>query len=136
MIVQTKGGVYMALRFLVTDNAPSAVGPYSQGVKAENIIYTSGQLPMDPKTGELLKGDIQKETRLALENVKAVLESAHATIEDIVKVMVFVTNIDDFSSINEVYADFFGDHKPARSLVEVSRLPKGADIEIEAIAII
>lgn len=126
----------MALRFLSTDNAPSAVGPYSQGVKAENIIYTSGQLAIDPKTGELLKGDIQKETRLALENVKAVLEAAHATVEDIVKVMVFVTNIDDFSLINEVYADFFGDHKPARSLVEVSRLPKGGDIEIEAIAII
>lgn len=126
----------MAIRFLATDKAPAAVGPYSQGIKAENIIYTSGQLPMDPKTGELFKGDIQKETRLALENVKAVLEAAHASIEDIVKVMVFVTNIDDFSSINEVYADFFGDHKPARSLVEVTRLPKGADIEIEAIAII
>lgn len=126
----------MALRFLSTDKAPSAVGPYSQGVKAENIIYSSGQLPVDPKTGELSKGDIQKETRLCLENVKAVLEAGHATVEDIIKVTVFVTDMNNFSSINEVYAEFFGDHKPARSLVEVARLPKDADIEIEAIAII
>lgn len=126
----------MALRFLSTDKAPAAVGPYSQGVKAENIIYTSGQLPIDPVTGELSKGDIQKETRLCLENVKAVLEAAHATIEDLVKVTVFVTDMNDFSKINEVYAEFFGDHKPARSLVQVAALPKGADIEIEGIAII
>lgn len=126
----------MALRFLSTDKAPSAVGPYSQGVKAENLVFTSGQLPIDPKTGELSKGDIQKETRLCLENVKSVLESGHATIEDIIKVTVFVTDMNNFSSINEVYAEFFGDHKPARSLVEVARLPKDADIEIEAIAII
>lgn len=126
----------MAIRFLSTDKAPAAVGPYSQGVKAENIIYTSGQLAIDPVTGELLKGDIQKETRLCLENVKAVLEAAHATIEDLVKVTVFVTDMNDFSKINEVYAEFFGDHKPARSLVQVAALPKGADIEIEGIAII
>ncbi len=126
----------MALRFLSTDKAPAAVGPYSQGVKAENIIYTSGQLPIDPVTGELSKGDIQKETRLCLENVKAVLEAAHATIEDLVKVTVFVTDMNDFSKINEIYAEFFGDHKPARSLVQVAALPKGADIEIEGIAII
>ena len=126
----------MTLRFLSTDKAPAAVGPYSQGVKAENIIYTSGQLPIDPETGELSKGDIQKETRLCLDNVKAVLEAAHATIEDLVKVTVFVTDINDFSKINEVYAEFFGDHKPARSLVQVAALPKGADIEIEGIAII
>ena len=126
----------MAIRFLSTENAPSAVGPYSQGVKADNIIFSSGQLPIDPKTGELSKGDIQKETRLCLENVKAVLETGHAKIEDIVKVTVFVTDMNDFSKINEVYAEFFGDHKPARSLVQVAALPKGADIEIEAIAII
>lgn len=126
----------MTLRFLSTDKAPSAVGPYSQGVKAENIIFSSGQLPIDPKTGELSKGDIQKETRLCLENVKAVLEAGHATIEDIIKVTVFVKDMNNFSSINEVYAEFFGNHKPARSLVEVARLPKDADIEIEAIAII
>ncbi len=126
----------MTLRFLSTEKAPSAVGPYSQGVKSENIIYSSGQLPIDPETGELSKGNIQKETRLCLENVKAVLEAGHANIENIVKVTVFVTDMNDFSEINEVYAEFFGDHKPARSLVQVAALPKGADIEIEAIAII
>lgn len=126
----------MALNFLATDKAPGAVGPYSQGVKSGNIIYTSGQLPIDPATGELLKGDIQKEARLALENVKAVIEEGNGKIEDIVKVTVFVTDINNFSLINEVYAEFFGDHKPARSLIEVSKLPKGGDLEIEAIAIV
>jgi 2-iminobutanoate/2-iminopropanoate deaminase len=126
----------MSLRFLSTDKAPGAVGPYSQGVKVENIIYTSGQLPIDPKTGELSKGDIQKETRLCLENVKSVLESGHASIEHLVKVTVFVTDMNDFPKINEVYQEFFGEHKPARSLVQVAALPKGADIEIEGIAII
>lgn len=126
----------MSLRFLSTDKAPGAVGPYSQGVKVENIIYTSGQLPIDPATGELSKGDIQKETRLCLENVKAVLESGHASIEHLVKVTVFVTDMNDFPKINEVYEEFFGNHKPARSLVQVAALPKGADIEIEGIAII
>lgn len=126
----------MSLRFLSTDKAPGAVGPYSQGVKVENIIYTSGQLPIDPATGELSKGDIQKETRLCLENVKAILESGHASIEHLVKVTVFVTDMNDFPKINEVYEEFFGNHKPARSLVQVAALPKGADIEIEGIAII
>lgn len=126
----------MTSRFLSTEKAPAAVGSYSQGVKAENIIFTSGQLPIDPATGELSKGDIQKETRLCLENVKAVLEAAHGSIEHLVKVTVFVTDINDFSKINEVYAEFFGDHKPARSLIQVAALPKGADIEIEGIAVI
>ena len=126
----------MALRTLATQKAPAAVGPYSQGVQADNMIYTSGQLAIDPVTGEICTGDIQKETRLCLDNVIAVLEAGHATLENVVKVTVFVTNMDDFSLINEVYAEYFTDHKPARSLVEVSRLPKGGDIEIEAIAII
>lgn len=126
----------MALNFLATEKAPGAVGPYSQGTKSGNIIFTSGQLPVDPKTGELSKGDIQKETRLCLENMKAVVEAGGGTIKNIAKVTVFVTDMNNFSSINEVYADFFKDHKPARSLVEVARLPKDADIEIEGIAII
>lgn len=124
------------MNFLHTEKAPGAVGPYSQGVKSGNIIYTSGQLPIDPKTGELLKGDIKKETKLCLDNVMSIVEAGYGTLEDIVKVTVFVTDIYNFPLINEVYAEFFGDHKPARSLVEVSQLPKGGDIEIEAIAII
>ncbi|NLC03892.1 MAG: reactive intermediate/imine deaminase, partial [Tissierellia bacterium] len=112
-----------------------AVGPYSQGVKAGNMVFTSGQLPFILETGELLTGDIQAETRLALEHVRSVLNAGGATLEDVVKVTVFVADISNFSLINEVYAEFFTNHKPARSLVEVSKLPKGGNIEIEAIAI-
>ncbi|HEY8362685.1 MAG TPA: RidA family protein [Tissierellaceae bacterium] len=126
----------MSLKFIATENAPKAVGPYSQGVRAGNIIFTSGQLPMDPKTGELLKGDIKRETRLCLENIKAILEAEGATIENIAKVTVFVTDINNFGAINEEYEEFFNGHKPARSLVQVAQLPKGADIEIEAVAYI
>ncbi|MFA5576535.1 MAG: RidA family protein [Tissierellaceae bacterium] len=124
----------MTLKFISTEKAPAAVGPYSQGIKAGDIIFTSGQLPVVLETGELHKGDIQKETRLCLENVKAVLEAGGASIRDIVKVTVFVTDMANFSLINEVYDDFFEGHKPARSLVQVAALPKEADIEIEAIA--
>jgi len=126
----------MMLRPLSTEKAPAAVGPYSQGMKAENIIFTSGQLAIDSKTGEICTGDIQKETRMCLESVKAILETANATLNNVVKVTVFVTDMGNFSLINEVYAEYFTDHKPARSLVEVSKLPKGGDIEIEAIAIV
>lgn len=124
----------MALEFVSTDKAPAAVGPYSQGVKTGNLVFSSGQLPVDPETGKVSNGDIQKETRFCLENVKAVLEAGGARVEDIVKVTVFVTDMGNFSKINEVYAEFFGDHKPARSLVQVSALPMGAEVEIEAIA--
>ncbi len=126
----------MATTPISTNKAPAAVGPYSQGMKAGNIIYTSGQLPIVPETGELLKGDIQKETRLCLENVKAVLEEGNATLKDVVKVSIYITDIKNFPMINEVYEEYFSEHKPARTLVEVSQLPKGGDIEIEAIAIL
>lgn len=124
----------MKLDFIKTNEAPAAVGPYSQGIKASNLIFTSGQLPMDPKTSEIIDGDIQEMTIQCLNNMEAVLKEAGASVKDIVKVNIYVTNIDDFSKINESYANFFGDHKPARSLVEVSNLPKGGEIEIEAIA--
>lgn len=124
----------MENQFLSTKNAPAAVGPYSQGVKTGNLIFTSGQIPMNPVTGELITEDIKEATKMSLENVKAVLEAGGATIEDVVKVLVFVKDMNDFQVINEVYEDFFGDHKPARSLVEAARLPKDVDIEIEAIA--
>lgn len=126
----------MALELLATKKAPGAVGPYSQGVKAGNMIFTSGQLPINPETGELLTGDIQEQARRSLENVKAILESAGATLEDVVKVSVFVTDVAKFSLINEVYGEYFSNHKPARSLVEVSKLPLNGEIEIEAIAIL
>lgn len=126
----------MTIELVSTKNAPAAIGPYSQGTKKGNIIYTSGQLPIVPETGELLKGDIKKATRQSLENVKAILNEAGATLDDVVKVSVFVADMNNFPLINDVYAEYFSEHKPARSLVEVSKLPKDGDIEIEAIAII
>ena len=125
----------MSLKVLATKKAPSAVGPYSQGIEGNNMIFTSGQIPIDLETGEACTGDIQRETRLCLESLKAVLAEGGATLENIVKATVFVTDMGDFSAINEVYAEYFTDHRPARSLVEVSKLPKGVNIEIEAIAI-
>ena len=125
----------MNMKTLATEKAPAAVGPYSQGIKAGDFVYTSGQLPIDPKTGRLVQEDIQTATRVALNNVKAVLEQGGATLETVVKVTVFVKDMNNFSAINEVYAEFFTEHKPARSLVEVARLPKDGVIEIEAVAI-
>ncbi|NLV77350.1 MAG: RidA family protein [Tissierellia bacterium] len=126
----------MNISFINTNKAPGAVGPYSQGVKADNLIFTSGQLPIIPETGELLKDDIKKETRQCLENVKAILEEAGATLRDIVKVNIYIVDMGNFSSINEVYEEYFNEHKPARSCVEVSQLPKDGNIEIEAIAVL
>ena len=126
----------MSISTITTNKAPSAVGPYSQGVKVNSLIFTSGQLPIVPETGELLKDDIKKETRQCLENVKAILREAGATLENVVKVNIYIVNMDEFSSINEVYEEYFNEHKPARSCVEVSRLPKDGNIEIEAIAVL
>lgn len=119
-----------------TENAPAAIGPYSQGIKSGNIIFTSGQLPIIPKTGELISDDIKKATRQSMENVKAILKEANATLEDVVKVTIYVKDMADFAEVNEVYGEYFNVHKPARSCVEVSKLPKDGRIEIEAIAII
>ncbi|WP_409228243.1 Rid family detoxifying hydrolase [Gudongella sp. SC589] len=125
----------MNINTLATEKAPAAVGPYSQGIRVGDFVYTSGQLPIDPETGQLVQEDIQAATRLALNNVKAVLEQGGASLETVVKVTVFVKDMDNFGAINEVYAEFFTDHKPARSLVEVARLPKDGVIEIEAVAV-
>lgn len=126
----------MNSKSIITSKAPAAVGPYSQGVSTGNLIFTSGQLPIVPETGELLKDDIKEETLQSLKNVKAILEEAGVTIQDVVKVNVYIRNMSEFPLINQVYEEFFGDHKPARSLVEVSKLPKDGNIEIEAIAAI
>ena len=126
----------MSLELIATTKAPGAVGPYSQGVKAGNLVFYSGQLPINPETKEMLTGDIQEQTRLSLENVKAVLAAGGASLEDVVKVTVFVTDIGKFSLINEVYGEYFSNHKPARSLVEGSKLPLNGEIEIEAIALV
>ena len=124
----------MELKLLHTEKAPAAVGPYSQGAQVGDLVFTSGQLPADPATGEL-KTEIKEATKQSLENVKAILEEAGTTMEKVVKVMIFVKNMDDFAAVNEVYGEYFSDHKPARACVEVAALPKGAVVEIEAIAV-
>lgn len=123
------------MEFIKTQNAPEAIGPYSQGTKANSIIYVSGQLPIDMKTGTL-ETDIEAATLASLKNVLAIVEAGDGTLENIVKVNVYVTDMNCFGAVNAVYADFFGNHKPARALVEVSKLPKDAIIEIEAVAIV
>ena len=120
---------------LSTPQAPAAIGPYSQGVAAGSLVITSGQLPIDPATGTFAGEDIAAQTRQSLANVKAVLAAAGFGLEDVVKTTVFLKNMDDFAAMNQVYAGFFPENPPARSAVEVARLPKDALVEIEAIAV-
>ncbi|MFZ3132628.1 MAG: RidA family protein [Desulfosporosinus sp.] len=117
-----------------TQNAPAAIGPYSQGIKAGNLIFTSGQIPMNPQSGELV-ADIEGATKQSLDNVKAILESAGSSMDKIVKTVVFLRDMNDFVAMNAVYATYFPNNPPARSAVQVARLPKDAVIEIEAIAL-
>lgn len=119
---------------IMTKNAPAAVGPYSQGYKAGGFIYVSGQVPINPATGQAVKDNIAKAAQQSLDNCKAIIEEAGASLEDVIKVEIFLTNMGDFGKVNEVYANFFGDHKPARACVEVAGLPLGVDIEIQMIA--
>ena len=123
----------MAFQIIHTDHAPAAVGPYSQAVRAENFLITSGQLGLDPKTGILPEG-VEAQTKQSLENIGAILAEAGFSLTDVVKTTVFIRNMDDFGRINGIYAAFFGEHKPARSCVEVSALPKNGLVEIEVIA--
>ena len=117
-----------------TTQAPAAIGPYSQGVRGAGIIITSGQLPIDPATGAFAGDGIAEQTRQSLKNVQAVLEAGGSSLGNVLKTTVFLQNMDDFAAMNEVYATFFEGEPPARSAVEVARLPKGALVEIEAIA--
>lgn len=118
-----------------TQNAPSAIGPYSQGVKVGNLVFTSGQLPLNPQSGELVP-DIEGATKQSLDNVKAILESAGSSLDKIVKTVVFLRDMNDFAAMNAVYATYFPSNPPARSAVQVARLPKDAILEIEAIALV
>lgn len=119
-----------------TDKAPKTIGPYSQAVKANGFIFVSGQIPIDPDTNDIVKGDIAEQTRRVLKNVKNILESAGAGLEDVVKTTVYLRDIKKFGDMNQVYGDFFTTLFPARATVEVSNLPKGVDIEIDAVAVI
>jgi 2-iminobutanoate/2-iminopropanoate deaminase len=117
-----------------TDKAPSAIGPYSQGIIYGNLVFTSGQIPIDPKTGIVVQGGIEEQVKLCFENLKGVLEKAGSGLDKVLKTSVFIKDMNDFTKINAVYSTFFSEPYPSRSCVEVSRLPKDALIEIEAIA--
>ena len=123
----------MSGKIIQTENAPAAIGPYSQAILAGDLLFTSGQLGLDPATGTLPEG-IEAQTARSLQNIEAVLTQAGFEKTDVIKTTVFIRNMADFPAVNALYAAFFGDHKPARSCVEVSRLPKDGLIEIEAVA--
>jgi len=114
--------------------APQAVGPYSQAIRAEGLVFVSGQIPLDPGSGELIEGDIATQTRQCLRNIQAILEVANSSLAQVVKTTVFLADIDDFATMNAAYAEFFPNDPPARSAFQVAALPKGARIEIEAVA--
>lgn len=128
----------MPLKMINTDGAPKAIGPYSQAVRAGNLLFCSGQIPIDPKSGniELFGGDAAAQTRLVMANLRAVLASEGATFGDVIKTTIYLSDMETFALVNEVYASFFGAHKPARATVEVSRLPKDVSVEIEAVVLI
>ncbi|WP_128896599.1 RidA family protein [Longirhabdus pacifica] len=121
------------MKIVSTSNAPAAIGPYSQAVLVGEMLFTSGQIPLTPE-GEMVTGGIEEQTHQVFKNLQAVLEEAGCTLSNVIKATVFIQNMDQFVQINEIYGHYFGDHKPARSTVEVAKLPKNALIEIECIA--
>lgn len=122
------------MKVIQTQKAPAAVGPYSQAIEVNGLIFTSGQLPIIHESGELINDDIKKATARSLENIKEILQEAGSSLDKVVKVNIFLKDMNDFSSVNEVYSEYFTTNKPARSCVEVSKLPKDGIIEIEAVA--
>lgn len=122
-------------KIISTPDAPAAVGPYSQAVRVGSTIYCAGQIPLDPKSGQIVSGDITAQTRRVLDNVTAVLKAEGLTFENIVKTTIFLTDLADFQAVNETYGSYFKTQPPARSTVQVSALPKGANVEIEVIAV-
>ncbi len=124
----------MPKQVIATTRGPQAIGPYSQAIKAGNFLFVSGQIPLDPASGIVELGDIQSQARRVLENIKAIVEAGGRTLDSVVRTTVFLKNLSDFNSVNEVYATYFREKQPARSTVEVSSLPKGAAIEIDALA--
>ena len=119
-----------------TDAAPTAIGPYEQAIRINGFVFTAGQIPIDPKTGNLVEGGIAAQTRQVLDNLKAVLEAAGSSMDRVVKATVFLKNMSDFAAMNEVYAEYLGSSKPARSTVAIAELPRGALIEIDLIAVV
>ena len=123
-------------RVVHTDKAPRAIGPYSQAIAAGRLLFASGQIPLIPSTGELLRGDIREQTHQVLANLAAVLEASGASLSTVVKTTVFLADMGEFAAMNEVYAEHFGDHRPARSTVQAGALPRNVSVEIDAIALI
>lgn len=121
---------------VATERAPRAIGPYSQAVRNGNFLFASGQIPIDPATGEFVAGGITEQTEQVMRNVSAILEAAGAGLQQVVKTTVFLADMDDFTAMNEVYGRFFGEDPPARATVQAARLPRDARVEIEAIAIL
>lgn len=126
----------MTRDIIATENAPGAVGPYSQAIRTDQFVFTAGQIPIDPATGKLVTGPIEDQTRQVLDNIRAVLTAAGTSLDRVVKMTVFMTDFSDFQRMNAVYAEYFPEAPPARSAIQVAALPLGADIEIEAIALI
>jgi 2-iminobutanoate/2-iminopropanoate deaminase len=118
-----------------TQNAPAAIGPYSQGIQVGDLVYTAGQIPLVPGTGKLIEGGIEEQTAQVMRNLANILEAAGSNLAQVVKTTIFVTNLGDFAAINKVYGSFFTSEPPARSTVQVAALPMGASVEIEAVAI-
>ncbi|SRR3954452_20716566 len=123
------------MQVVSTKEAPAAIGPYSQGIIVNNVFYSSGQIPLTAE-GEMVNGDVQEQTHQVFKNVQAVLKEAGASLESVVKTTVFIKDMNDFGKVNEIYGEYFHTHKPARSCVEVARLPKDALVEIEVIALV
>ena len=126
----------MSVRIVHTDKAPAAIGPYSQGIVAGNFLFTAGQIALDPATGQIVQGDVTTQTERVLTNLTAVLESAGTSWADVVKTTVYLQDMADFPRVNEVYGRMIGDARPARSTVQVSGLPRGVLVEIDAVAIV
>ncbi|CUS89660.1 endoribonuclease L-PSP [Candidatus Kryptobacter tengchongensis] len=131
----TISGGKVEKKIVYTEKAPKPVGPYSQAVIAGDFIFTAGQIPIDPKTNQVVQGDIKEQTKQVLENLKAVLEASGATFDDVVKVTVYMRDLNEFSAMNEIYSEYFKNSPPARTTVEVSRLPRDVKIEIDLIAV-
>ncbi len=122
-------------KIISTSDAPAAIGPYSQAVRSGNLLFCSGQIPLDPKSGQIVTGDIAPQTRRVLDNIAALLKAEALTFDNVVKTTIFLTDLGDFQTVNEIYGSYFKQTPPARSTVQVSALPKGANVEIEVIAV-
>ncbi len=124
------------MQFIASTSAPKAIGPYSQAVKAGNVLYASGQIPLDPASGNLVDGDFTAQARRVFENLKAVLHEVGADFRNVVKATVYLTDLGNFQTLNSIYAEYFGEHKPARSTLGVAALPRGAMVEIDLVAVL